>query len=248
MILIQKPLVFFDLETTGVDTETDRICQIAAIKIHPDGKKETKDILINPEIPIPAEATAVHGVTNEMVKDAPTFKQLSVYMREWFKDCDLGGFNSNNYDIPLLSAEFERAGLEGINWNPTLVDVYKLYLLLYPNTLGEIYKRIFGKELEGAHNALVDIEATMDILSHITEAEPDLESPLQIDNFIQGDKKRFDLNGKMYTDENGTVRWNFSKNKDNDVKADRGFINWFLNQNFPKESKDKLKQHISEKQ
>lgn len=241
---LEKPIIWFDIESTGVDTESDKICQIAAIKITPDGKKETKDVLINPEIPIPEGVTAVHGITNEMIKNAPTFKQLSRSMRDWFKDCDLGGFNSNNYDIPLLSAEFERAELEGINWNPNLVDVYKLYLLLYPNTLGEIYKRILGKELDGAHNALIDIQATIDIINHITEEEEDLQSPIQIDNFIQGDKKRFDLNGKMYIDEDGIVKWNFSKNKDTDVKSDKGFQNWFFNQNFPKESKDKLKQHL----
>ena len=132
---LEKPIVYFDLETTGVDTEVSRIVELACIKYNVDGTTEEKTIIVNPTVPIPIEASDVHGITDEMVVDKPAFKQYAQAIRDWFDGCDLAGFNSNNFDVPLLSAEFERAGLEGINWNPILVDVMQLYRNLFPNTL-----------------------------------------------------------------------------------------------------------------
>jgi len=244
---LEKPIIYFDIESTGVETESARIIELACIKYSPDGTQEEKTIRVNPTIPIPTEASEVHGITDEIVKDLPTFKQYAQAIRKWFDGCDLAGFNSDNYDVPLLSAEFERAGLEGINWNPNLLDVIKLYRLLYPNTLSEVYKRLTGKELEGAHGAVVDILGTKEIadilipqLNDTTEEQ--LVTVAEIDSFMQGDKKRFDLAGKMYTDTDGIVKWNFSKNKDKAVLADAGFCNWFMQQGFPQESKNKIKE------
>jgi DNA polymerase-3 subunit epsilon len=245
---LERPIVYFDIESTGVETETARIVELACIKYNIDGTKEEKTILVNPGVPIPIEASDVHGITDEIVKDKPFFKQYAQAIRNWFDGCDLAGFNSDNFDIPLLSAEFERSGLEGINWNPNLLDIMKLYRLLYPNTLSDVYKRLTGKELEGAHGALVDIIGTKEIadilIPKLKEAtEETLETVSDIDSFMQGDKKRFDLAGKMYVDTDGVVKWNFSKNKDKAVLADAGFVLWFIGQNsFPKESKDKLKE------
>lgn len=244
---LEKPIVYFDIESTGVDTETDRIVELACIKYFPDGTQEEKSYIFNPEIPIPKEASDVHGITDDMVKDKPTFKQYARAMRAWFYDCDLAGFNSDNFDIPLLSAEFERAGANGIDWKPTLFDVMKLYRNLFPNTLSDVYKRLTGKELEGAHGALADIIATKvigDIIFPmlVEKSETLIETPKDVDEYLQGDKKRFDLSGKMYMDAEGVVRWNFSKNKDMPVLADGGFLGWFDKQNFPKESKDKIKE------
>lgn len=244
---LEKPIIYFDIESTGVDTEKDRIIELACIKYNPDGTSEEKTILVNPEIPIPLEASEVHGITDEMVQDKPTFKQYAQSIRKWFENCDLAGFNSNGYDVPLLSAEFERAGLEGINWNPSLFDVLTLYRHLFPNTLSDVYKRLTGKELTGAHGAVADINATKeigDILMPLLKnlVETSVETPKEVDDYLQGDKKRYDLAGKMYTDTDGVVRWNFSKNKDNPVLADAGFINWFKAQGFPQESKDKIKE------
>lgn len=244
---LEKSIIYFDIESTGVETESARIVELACIKYNPDGTQEEKTILVNPTIPIPKEASDVHNITDEMVKDKPTFKQYAQAIRDWFKDCDLAGFNSDNYDVPLLSAEFERSGLEGINWNPNLLDIIKLYRLLYPNTLSEVYKRLTGKELEGAHGAVVDILGTKEIADILIPQlndtiEEQLVTVSEIDNFMQGDKKRFDLAGKMYTDVDGIVKWNFSKNKDKAVLSDNGFINWFMGQGFPKESKNKIKE------
>jgi DNA polymerase-3 subunit epsilon len=244
---LEKPIIYFDIESTGVETELARIVELACIKYNSDGTQEEKTIKVNPTILIPIEASEVHGITDEMVKDLPTFKQYAQAIRNWFDGCDLAGFNSDNYDVPLLSAEFERAGLEGINWNPNLLDVIKLYRLLYPNTLSEVYKRLTGKELEGAHGAVADITATKEIADLLipklnTTVEEQLVTVAEIDSFMQGDKKRFDLAGKMYTDTDGIVKWNFSKNKDKSVLADAGFVNWFNQQGFPQESKNKIKE------
>ena len=244
---LERPICFFDIESTGVETETARIIELACIKYNIDGTQEEKTIIVNPEIPIPLEASEVHGITDEDVKDKPVFRQYAQSVRNWFDGCDLAGFNSDSYDVPLLSAEFERAGLEGINWNPNLLDIIKLYRLLYPNTLSDVYKRLTGKELEGAHGAVADIKATKEIadilIPKLKESTEDtLETISDIDNFMQGEKKRFDLAGKMYVDADGVVKWNFSKNKDKAVLADLGFVNWFMGQGFPKESKDKIKE------
>lgn len=244
---LTKPLCFFDIESTGVETETARIVELACIKYNVDGTQEEKTILVNPGVPIPVEASDVHGITDEIVKDKPFFKQYAQAVRNWFDGCDLAGFNSDNFDIPLLSAEFERAGLEGINWNPNLLDIMKLYRLLYPNTLSDVYKRLTGKELEGAHGALIDIMGTKEIADILIPklketTDENLETVFNIDNFMQGEKKRFDLAGKMYKDTDGVVKWNFSKNKDKAVLADLGFVNWFMTQGFPQESKNKIKE------
>ena len=244
---LEKSIIYFDIESTGVETESARIVELACIKYNPDGTLEEKTIKVNPTIPIPLEASEVHGITDDMVKDLPTFKQYAQAIRDWFKDCDLAGFNSNNYDVPLLSAEFERAGLEGIDWNPTLFDVLTLYRKLFPNTLSDVYKRLTGKELEGAHGALADITATKEIGDIIfpmlvEQSETLIETPKDVDEYLQGDKKRFDLAGKMYIDVDGVVKWNFSKNKDKAVLADAGFLNWFNQQGFPQESKNKIKE------
>ena len=244
---LTKPLCFFDIESTGVETETARIIELACIKYNVDGTQEEKTILVNPGVPIPVEASDVHGITDEIVKDKPFFKQYAQAVRNWFDRCDLAGFNSDNFDIPLLSAEFERAGLEGINWNPNLLDIMKLYRLLYPNTLSDVYKRLTGKELEGAHGAVFDCKATKEIADILIPklketTDENLETVFNIDNFMQGEKKRFDLAGKMYKDTDGVVKWNFSKNKDKAVLADLGFVNWFMTQGFPQESKNKIKE------
>jgi len=244
---LERPIIYYDIESTGVETENARIVELACIKYNVDGTQEEKTILVNPGVPIPKEASDVHGITDEDVKDKPFFKQYASAIRNWFDGCDLAGFNSDNYDIPLLSAEFERSELEGINWNPTLFDVLKLYRELFPNTLSEVYKRLTGKELEGAHGAVADIKATKEIGDIIfpllvEKSETLIETPKDVDEYLQGEKRRYDLSGKMYVDTDGIVKWNFSKNKDKPVLADLGFVNWFNQQGFPQESKNKIKE------
>lgn len=249
---LEKSIIYFDIESTGVETDSARIIELACIKFNTDGSKEEKTILVNPNIPIPIEASSVHNITNEMVKDKPPFKQYAQSIRNWFDGCDLAGFNSDNYDIPLLSAEFERSGLQGINWNPALLDIMKLYRLLYPNSLSDVYKRLTGKGLEGAHGALVDILATKEIADILIPklketTEKTLETVFEIDDFLQGDKKRFDLAGKLWKDSEDVIRYNFGKDKDKSVKEEQGFGRWMLNQSFSQETKNKLKEILNGK-
>jgi len=244
---LTRPIITTDTETTGVSTVDDRIIQIAAIKRFPDGRVEEKNYLINPERDIPESATAVHGITNEMVKDAPTFKQLATAMGAWFKDSDISGFNTDSFDCNILLVEMARCGLTFLDWNCFFVDTMKVYRHFYPNTQEAIYERFFGEKLENAHDALADCRASDRILEKLIkdnfENDP---TPEEIDLLLQGDKLRVDMAGHMYKDLEGVIRWNFSKNKDQAVTADSGFREWFMKQpTFPQESKNKIKELLN---
>lgn len=234
-----KPIVFFDLETTGTNTTADRIVSIATIKIFPDGTREKKKKLINPGMPIPAGATAVHGITNDDVKDAPYFKQFAQSLLNYIAGCDLGGFNSDKFDIPLLGEELKRSGFDFPTEQIARVDVLSLYRVLFPNTLTEIYKRLFGFEFDGAHDAEADVIATIEILEKLIEDKPEI-TPAEIDEFCQGENKRVDFYGALY-EKDGVTYFAFGKNKDKDVRSDKGYNHWFLGADFPKETKEKLK-------
>lgn len=243
---MSRDIIFIDFETTGVDTEKDRIVQIGAIKYKVDGTVEEKDVLINPEREIPLEASEVHGITDEMVKDAPKFRQIAVNFRKWLDDCDFAHYNGDSFDLPLLNAELVRAGLDPINWEFNSVDVLKLYRQMHPNTLSDVYTRLTGKVPENAHNAVFDLYMTKEVLDVLANDLED-KSAEGIDLMLQGEKKRFDIAGKMYLDQEGIVRWNFGKVKDQDVKSDLGFLKWFYGQNFPAESKNKVKNYLESK-
>jgi DNA polymerase-3 subunit epsilon len=239
---IIKPIVFFDIESTGLDLSTDRAVSIATLKIDLEGKTEEKKILINPEMEIPKQASDIHGITDEMVADAPTFKQISKSLFSYFENCDIAGFNSDYYDVPLLMKEFSRCGIDFPTWELNLVDVLKFERMLNSNKLGEVYLRYTGKELEGAHDALNDIRATFEILMCQLEkhGKNDL-TPQEIDLMCQGERKRFDLSGKTYLNANGEVCWSIGKNANNPVIKDTAYLNWVLKSDFPEETKAKLR-------
>lgn len=237
---INRPIVFFDLETTGVSVTKDRIVQIACIKIDLDGNKEEKKLLINPTIPIPKEASDVHGISDEMVKDAPLFKNISKALYFFFKDCDVAGYNSDSFDIPLLTEEFARVGINFLDWEYNLVDVLKHERLLHSNKLADVYKRYTGNDLDGAHDALNDVRATVEILFHQIEGKTEI-TPAEIDSLCQGENKRFDVAGKAYVDKEGVVRWTFGKNINQPVLQDSKYLEWVMNNDFPSESKNKLR-------
>lgn len=241
-----KPIIIFDLETTGVSINDDKIVQMATIKIHPDGTEEGKTILLNPERPIPKDASDVHGITDEMVKDAPTFKQVSKSMFEYFDGCDLGGYNSDNFDIPLLMAEFDRCGIEFLKWEPNVIDGLKIERLINSHKLENAYKRHTGKTLDDAHDAMADSKATLEVLrsqfkmlSNQEEMSDEL-SIKDVDEYCQDENKRFDYAGKTY-EKDGVVYWTFGKHKDKPVLDDRSYLNWVLSSNFPIQTKTKLK-------
>lgn len=242
---LERPIITVDTESTGLDTNKDRIIQIAAIKRYPDGRKEEKEYLINPTIPISPEASEVHGIYDKDVVDKPTFKQLANAMREWFYGCDISGFNTDRFDCNILIAEMEREGLSFLDWDCFFVDTMKVYREFYPNTQEAIYERFFGEKLDNAHNALADCRASDRILEKLIkdnfENDP---TPEEIDLLLQGDHLRVDIGGFLYKDLEGVVRWNFSKNKDLPIRKYDSFNDWFLKQDFPLESKNKLKQVI----
>ena len=239
-MIIKKPIIFFDVETTGVDVVNSRIVQIACIKIDLDGNKEEKSMLIKPLIPIPKDASDVHGITDEMVKEAPYFSQIANALFEYFKGCDIGGYNSDNYDIPLLIQEFERCNIEFPTWELNTVDVLKYERLLNPNTLEAVYERYTGNKLEGSHDALNDVRATLEVLLHQLKSNQE-KTPEQIDLDCQGDKKRYDFGNKTYINKDGVVCWSFGKNLNKSVLEDMGYFEWVLKNEFPSELKNKLK-------
>lgn len=238
---LTKPIVFFDLETTGLDILTSRIVQIACIKINLDGTTEEKKMLINPSILIPKEATDVHGISDEMVKDAPYFSQIAKSLYSFFRGCDIGGYNSDIYDLPLLCEEFYRFSILFLDWEYNLIDVLKFERALKPNKLSDVYKRYTGKDLEGSHDAMNDTRATIEILFNQIDNKKEI-TPEEIDNFCQGDKKRFDIAGKTYINKQGVVCWSFGKNIFKPVLENKTYLEWVLKNEFPSETKYKLRQ------
>ena len=163
-LTLTKPIVFFDLETTGVDPFNDRIVQIGCIRIETDGSKTEKEWLINPGIPIPAAVSQIHGITDDRVKDSPYLGDIVQELRDMFFSVDLGGYNAKNFDIPLLVQEFFRIGLTLDIEDIKIVDPMKIFQIKEPRTLTAAYKKFCNKELDNAHNAMADIRATLAVL------------------------------------------------------------------------------------
>src|SRR3989344_2146079 len=161
---LTKPIVFIDVETTGLNTQQDRIVDICAIKIHPDGREESLSSLINPTIPIPIEATGIHGITNSDVSEKPTFKEFSSMLFNFMQDCDIGGFGVAKFDLSVLEAEFKRANITYSRQGKQILDVQRIYHKLEPRDLNAAHIRYCNKILEGAHRAQIDVRATVDVL------------------------------------------------------------------------------------
>lgn len=243
---LEKPIIFFDLETTGVDTTVDRIVQIATIKIYPDGQREEKNYLINPTIPIPQEASDVHGITDEDVKDEPTFEKFAKSLFNYFNNSDIGGYNSNNYDVPLLVEEFKRSGLDFDVSGRNYIDVLRIETELNPRTLEAVYKRYTGKELSGAHDALADVKGTIEVFEKQLSHFDDNIGFDEVDKFSQGDKERVDLAGKLCKID-GQICWTFGKNRNLPITRDVQYAMWYLRQSVPSETAKIIKETLNKK-
>jgi DNA polymerase-3 subunit epsilon len=247
---LERPLVFFDLETTGVNIGTDRIVEISILKVHPNGNKESYTWLVNPEIEIPAEATAVHGITNEKVVTEPTFNELAAKVSDLIADCDLAGFNSNRFDIPLLAEELMRAGIDFDMDNRKAVDVQVIYHKKEKRNLSAGYQFYCGKELEGAHSAEADTLATYEILNAQVEMYEDLENTLDALSEYSSHSKRADFAGFILFNENKQEIFSFGKYKgrlvEDVLKENPGYNSWIQNADFPLYTK-KVLQRISER-
>ena len=211
---LKNPLVFFDLETTGINITKDRIVEISLLKVHPNGKEEIKSRLINPEMPIPAQSTAIHGITDDDVKDSPTFKQVAKSLADMLEGCDLAGFNSSRFDVPMLSEEFLRAGVDFDMSKRKFVDVQIIFHKKEQRTLEAAYKFYCDKELQNAHSAEADTIATYEVLKSQLDRYPDLENDVA---FLSKEYSSFNNNvdfaGRIIFDDKGVEVFNFGKHK-----------------------------------
>lgn len=243
MLQLTKPLAFIDLETTGINLGSDRIIEIAIVRIGTDSKQTVKRKLINPEMLIPPASSEIHGITDEMVKAAPTFKQVANEIRQFIEGCDLGGYNSNRFDIPLLAEEFIRAGLEFELRGRRLLDVQKIFHMMEQRTLSAAYKFYCNKNLDQAHSAEVDASATWEILLAQLEKYPQLGNTVESVLKVTGEEEIVDF-ARRFVMEKGVEVFNFGKHKGRPVsdvlRAEPQYYDWMMKGDFPLHTKQKL--------
>ncbi len=244
-LTLNRPLIFFDIEATGLDTSRDRIVELSYIKISPDGKEEAQTLRFNPTIPISAEATAVNGITNEDVAQCPTFAEKAHEVAQVFNGCDIAGYNSNHFDVPLLVEEFIRAKVDFDVTGCNLIDVQGIYHKMEKRTLAAAYQFYCQKDLENAHTAMADTRATYEVfcaqLDHYGNRIPhDIKSLADFSRY----NKNIDLAGRIIYDEKETPVFNFGKHRGKSVewvvRNEPGFISWMLQADFPQNTKQVL--------
>lgn len=240
-LTLKRPLVFFDLETTGTNITHDRIVEISFIKLMPDGSVIEKSRRINPEMPIPAEATAVHHITDEDVAGEPTFAMVAKSLAQHFEGCDFAGFNSNRFDLPLLDQEFNRVGVEFDFGKARFVDVQTIYHKREPRTLVAAYKYYCDKNLEDAHSALADTRATYEVLLAQLDHYGDLPENVEELAVYASQNKNVDFMGRLVYDENGCEIINFGKYKGRKaaevLARDPGYYSWIMSGDFTNNTK-----------
>ncbi len=233
---LQNPLVFFDLETTGTNIITDRIVEISFLKVWPNGNEESKTLRINPEMHIPEEATAVHGIKDEDVKDCPTFKEVARTLAADIQGCDLAGFNSNRFDIPLLAEEFIRAGVDIDLTRHRFIDVQVIFHKMEQRTLSAAYQFYCGKNLDDAHTAEGDTRATYEVLKAQLDRYPQLKNDVQSLSAFSSFTRNVDFAGRMIYNDKGEEVFNFGKYKGQLVtevlKRDPGYYGWIQSSDF----------------
>ncbi len=243
---LTRPICFFDLETTGVNVAKDRIVEISILKIFPNGNKESRTWLVNPEMPIPADSAAIHGITDDKVANEPTFKALSKEVYAMIKDSDLGGFNSDRFDIPLLAEEMLRANVDFDMKNTVAVDVQTIFHKMEKRTLAAAYKFYCDKELTDAHSAEADTMATYEVLLSQLDRYPDLENNVKKLAEFSSHKRTVDFAGFIVWDEDDDEMFSFGKHKGKKVhdvlESEPGYFSWILNADFPLYTKKVLTQ------
>ena len=242
---LKNPLVFFDLETTGTNINSDRIVEICYLKVYPNGNEEAKTLRINPEMHIPEQASAVHGIYDDDVKDCPTFKDVAKKIADDIEGCDLAGLNSNRFDIPVLAEEFLRAGVDIDLMKHKFVDVQVIYHKLEQRTLSAAYKFYCGKNLEDAHTAEADTRATYEVLKAQLDKYPDvLENDITFLSQYSNFNKNVDFAGRIVYNEQGVEVFNFGKYKGMPVlevlQRDPGYYSWILQGDFTLNTKNVL--------
>ncbi len=239
---LKKPIVFFDLETTGVDITNDRIVEISFIKVLPSGEEIEKTRRINPGIPIPAEATAVHHITDDDVKDAPMFKQIARSLANEMVGCDIAGFNSNRFDIPMLDQEFQRAGVKFDFSKARFIDVQTIFHKKEQRTLVAAYRFYCGKELDGAHSANADTRATYEVLKAQLDRYEDLPNDMEELSKFSQQNRNVDFMGRLVLNDKDEPVINFGKYKGRlateVLRQDPSYYDWILKGDFAQNTKD----------
>ncbi|ALM21920.1 DNA polymerase III subunit epsilon [Nonlabens sp. MIC269] len=234
---LHRPICFFDLETTGVNISKDRIVEISIHKIFPDGEEKTYTYRVNPTIPIPPATTAVHGISDEMVKDEPTFEQLAHEINNIIKDSDLAGYNSNRFDIPLLAEEMLRAGVDFDMGKRHAVDVQNIFHKMEQRTLVAAYKFYCNKDLTDAHSAEADTIATYEVLKGQLDKYPELENNIKYLSEFSTQRKSVDFAGMIVYNKEGEECFNFGKHRGKKVvdvlNQEPGYYSWIQNADFP---------------
>jgi DNA polymerase-3 subunit epsilon len=247
---IQKPLAIFDLETTGLDISVDRIVEIAILKVSPDGKEEKYEKRINPKMSISEESTSIHGISNDDIKDCPTFSDLADEIAEFIGDADLAGFNSNKFDIPLIAEEFLRVKHPFKTGDRKFVDVQNIFHKMEQRTLVAAYKYYCNKDLTNAHSADADVIATYEVLKAQVERYDEVKNDIDFlaEFSTQNKNKILDFAGRIAENENGEAIYNFGKHKGKTIadiaETEPGYYGWMLNGNFPRYTKAVLKQEM----
>jgi DNA polymerase-3 subunit epsilon len=243
---LNKPICFFDLETTGTNVAKDRIVEISILKVYPNGNKDSRTWLVNPEMTIPDEVVAIHGISNEKVANEPTFKELSREIFNMIKDSDLGGFNSDRFDIPLLAEEMLRSDIDFDLKNMLSVDVQTIFHKMEKRTLEAAYKFYCDKNLDNAHSAEADTLATYEVLLSQIERYPELENNVKMLSDFSRRKQSVDFAGFIILDENEEEIFSFGKHKGKKVlevlDQEPGYFGWILNADFPLYTKKVLTQ------
>jgi len=241
---LKKPLAVFDLETTGINIAKDKIVEISILKISPNGTREQKTLRVNPEMPIPKEVSEIHGITDEMVANEPTFKQIAHELNNFLDNCDLAGYNSNKFDIPLIVEEFLRVDIDFSLKNRRSVDVQTIFHKMEKRTLEAAFKFYCDKTLVDAHSAAADTSATFEILEaqldRYTDLENDIDYLAQFSTFT----RNVDVAGRIVLNDNDEEVFNFGKYKgqrvDDVLKANPGYFGWMQNGDFSLHTKKVL--------
>ena len=239
---LTRPIIFFDLETTGLNIITDHIVEFAYIKVYPDGKEESNVIRINPEMPIPPQSTAVHHITDADVASCPVFKQVAPQIIKIFENCDVAGYNSNHFDVPMLVEQLSQAGFDFEPHKRKYIDVQTIFHKLEQRNLSAAYRFYCNQELTDAHSANADTKATYEVLKAQLERYPQLQNNVEYLSNFSSQNNKVDLAGKIIRDEQGQERFAFGKHKDKLVEEvfeqEPSYYAWMMNGQFAADTKN----------
>ncbi len=234
---LRNPIIFFDLETTGINIANDRIVEMSYLKVDLQGNEKSKTILVNPEMPIPPQSTAIHGISDEDVKDAPTFVEIAKTLAKEFEGCDLAGYNSNKFDIPLLAEEFLRAGVDIDLSKRKFIDVQVIFMKMEQRTLSAAYQFYCHKQLDGAHSAEADTRATYEILQAQLDRYEELKNDIPSLSEFSAHTNNVDFAGRIVYNDKLVETFNFGKYRGKPVeevlKKDPGYYGWMMQGDFP---------------